>query len=750
MFHGAVSLAAALSASGGWLLLSGVLGWSHPLADTLVGLACLLLGSFGGWQVLRAQRHLADTARDLSAGRLETRASTAWHGQSGELARRLNQLARALTQLHDRQAEGELQTHTRLRQEQERLQQTNRELRRALNESLDAARTQSELFSNLSHELRTPLTAVLGYADLLRKSGLSAAQEQQLATLDRSARGMLGMINDLLDWSRIEAGKLQLHEDRFDVLATVEDTTTLLAPLAYEKNLELVRICYHDVPRQITGDAQRLRQILTNLISNAIKFTPAGEVVVRVMREREEGGKTWLRFSVSDSGIGIAPEQQQALFRPFQQASRSTGGSGLGLAITRRLAGLMGGEIALDSEPGRGSTFSALLPFAELQQEGLLERTPDRRLREHSVWVLEAHATARLALSHWLEFWGLRVTSHDSAGTLGAALERATPNMRPAAVIVGASESEAAEPVFLERLRSWSARAPVLVMLSSVSLDAQARLRAAGAAACLPKCVGHEGLQAELLRLAGGTPHKRPLPGHRVLVADNNLPARRYIAALCAELGLQVFEAADGVQALEIWHAQQPEFVLLDARMPAPDGPACARSIRAAEGARRRCRIYAISAHLEPEERREFLDAGADGVLIKPFDGRQLARALRAGEPAPPSNSATSVLGSDPALLQLLLEELPEQYGELAQAVARADSGSVRAATHQLHGTASFYHLAALKESCATLEQQLVRREGGSAFGPARDRIQRDLDATLGEIRDRLAASRGTAGAALP
>ena len=241
------------------------------------------------------------------------------------------------------------------------------ELRRALAETQDSARAQSELFSNLSHELRTPLTAILGYADLLRRSGLNEEQGQQLNTLDKSARALLSMINDLLDWSRIEAGHLRLNQESFSLQDTVEDTTALLAPLAYEKALELVQIVYHDVPQRLAGDGPRLRQILTNLISNAIKFTENGEVVVRVMREREEGDRVWLRFAVSDTGIGIVPEQQRRLFQPFHQVGRSSrGGSGLGLSITRRLAELMGGRVELESTPGQGSVFSAVLPFQSL------------------------------------------------------------------------------------------------------------------------------------------------------------------------------------------------------------------------------------------------------------------------------------------------------------------------------------------------------------------------------------------------
>ena len=699
------------------------------------------LGGVGLWRVGRAHFALMRVARNLVNGRLEARASTHWWGVTGELADHLNSLAKMLSHARDHQDQMVMQTTTRLRLDQERLQELNTELRRALRESRDAARMQSELFSNLSHELRTPLTAVRGYADLLRKSGLKAEQEQHLDTLDRSARGMLGMINDLLDWSRIEAGKLRLHEDTFNLLDTVEDTTGLLAPLAYDKNLELVRILYHDVPRKLRGDAQRLRQILTNLVSNAIKFTNKGEIVVRVMREREEQHRVWLRFSVTDTGIGIAPDQQRALFQPFQQAGRSMGGSGLGLSITRKLSELMGGRVELESEAGRGSSFSALLPFADMDHERT-KPSPDTRLHERAAWVLEPHATARLALVHWLEFWGLRVTTYERPEDLSYALVDAKPNTLPSAVIVGARAADVSDQAFVNRLRDWSGRAPLLVMVSSASLDLQARLRNLGAATVLPKSASHEALQFELMRLSGATATGKRLQGRLALIADNNLPNRRYIVALCRELGLKTAEANDGAQALQIWSESHPEFVLLDARMPVMDGPACAREIRlresqADDAGAKRCRIYAISAHLEPDERQTFLQAGADGILLKPFDGRQLFDLLSPGDRESPPTVAT-MLTSDPDMLQLLLEELPPQFSELEAAMTRADTGAARAAAHQLHGTASFYHLSALKESCATLERRLVRQPAPQEYADEIESVRSNLHETLHDIRQRL------------
>ncbi|HUP92716.1 MAG TPA: ATP-binding protein [Solimonas sp.] len=730
------------------------IGWQPeptPIAHalrSLIAVICGLIGAYGVWRIGEPLWQMLKVVRHLAAGRLEARLPTGWSGITAELALQVNAIGKMLAQYRDHQDQMVMQTTTRLRQDQERLQELNSSLREALQASQNAAAWQSELFSNLSHELRTPLTAILGYAELLRRSGLNSDQEKQLATLDKSARSLVHMINDLLDWSRIEAGRLRLNEETFEVLDSVEDTTALLAPLAYDKDLELVRIVYHDVPRRLEGDAQRLRQILTNLISNAIKFTERGEVVLRVMREREEEGRVWLRFAVSDTGVGISAEQQARLFQPFQQVGRmQAGGSGLGLSITRKLSELMSGRVELKSAEGQGSTFSAVLPFG-LAEGPELAMPHDLRLRERGLWLLEPHPTARLATTHWLEFWGMRVKTFQTWGELADSLRHAAANLKPDVVIIGCKEHEALAPPMLEIAGLCAERTPpLLVLVASASLELRDRLRAAGAAACHPKSIGRVTLRDELSRLtsrpAAGV---SPLDTRQVLIADNNLPNRRYLAALCSGLGLQVVEAADGAEALARWLERRQEFVLLDARMPNLDGPGCARGIRAAEGGTRRTRIVAVSAHLEPEQREAFLKAGADEVLLKPFDERQLLRALAptiSAQPAPVS----AMLTADPQMLTLLRDELPQQVADLEEACAGNSLEAARAAAHTLRGTAAFYHLASLRQSTSALEQWLGRATvltGNPRLVEELNAVRRAVHATLADI-DAKAVGRASA-----
>ncbi|MES0874446.1 ATP-binding protein [Sinimarinibacterium thermocellulolyticum] len=708
------------------------------LAPAVAGAGGLLLALSALRRSRRELGALALGLRALSLGRSEQRLVEDRRGVLGELAAAGNRLAERLDTLSTRFDE-RVAEHTRhLRAERDALQAQNQQLRTAAGAAQDEARAQSELLASLSHELRTPLTGILGYADLLRRSGLDAEQAQQLDMLEKSARALLAMINDLLDWSRIEAGRLRLNEEALDLIDTVEDTSALLAPLAYDKDLELVRIVYHDVPRQVRGDAQRLRQILTNLLSNAIKFTERGEVVLRAMREREEAGRTWLRFSVTDTGIGISPEQQQRLFQPYRQLGRATrGGSGLGLSIVRKLVELMGGEVSLDSTPGKGSTFSVLLPF-KLMADAESAGAADPRLAGRSVWLFEAHATSRLALVHWLEFWGLSVRSFAAADELADALRTAVA--KPDLVILGLKPAERGDLAVRATLAACAEhQPPLLALVASAAPPVHEELRDAGAAACHAKAIGRDRLHDEILRLLSAAPAAavQPLAGLRALIADNNLVNRRYLGALCRRLGLEVIEAGDGRSALQQWLRERPAIVLLDAHMPELDGPGCAREIRAAErGSATRCRILAVSAHLEPEERHQFLQAGADAVLIKPFDERTLLRKLdpMAGGPPP----AAARLTADPELLGLLREELPRQLRDLESAIDARDLSAARDAAHTLRGTAAFYHLPTLRQTASALEDWLLRCDGLNAGAEKRRELQsvrRAVDDTLAAMR---------------
>lgn len=454
------------------------------------------------------------------------------------------------------------------------------------------------------------------------------------------------------------------------------------------------------------------------------------------MRERSDSRGQWLRFAVSDTGRGISAEQQQRLFKPFQQVSRTVGGSGLGLSITRKLVELMGGTLELESTVDRGSTFSVMLPFTvnpELQPPAIR----DLRLREQLVWLLEPQATARLALLHWLEFWGLRVRAFEDESTLIQALMNPTiGGLPPAMVILGVDESRARHPDFPDLLRLCRSRTPVLALIASVSLDLQNRLRETGAA-CLTKSASHRNLLEHLQRLTGNVAAADTLTGKRVLVADNNPVNLRYIASLCRDLGLEVREAGDGLDALKQWTQQQPDIVLLDARMPGMPGVEVARNIRKREVNQPRCLILAISAHLESYEQTEFLQAGADAILLKPFDRLQLQQALHPKTPvtlAARTVSLQNKLTQDRELLQLLQEELPQQLTELEAAWKTGDPKALRDAAHQLHGTAAFYHLTALKECCSLLERSIAQKSLPEELTEALDALRAAVRDTLNDI----------------
>ena len=705
-----------------------------PLRLLLLGAALTL--AFSVWMGLHLARglgQLAQAGRALAQGRVEQRAPSDLPAPLAAVALHLNQIARAMSQTQDHHNQLMQQSTTRLKSEHARLQSLNSDMRAALLHTQSAAESQSALFANLSHELRTPLTGILGYADLLRRSALDPEQEQYLETLDRSARGLLAMVNDLLDWSRIESGRLHLNEERFDIHEVVENVTTLLAPLAYQKDLELVRIVDHDVPRGLSGDAQRLRQILTNLLSNAIKFTDVGEVVVRVTQGNPSERHVWLNLSVQDTGVGISPAVQARLFQPFQQAGHSQGGSGLGLSISRRLAEMMGGEITLESALGKGAHFCARLPFRAAARAD--DPGPDGRMRGRRVWLFEPHPTARLALTHWLSFWGVDVVDFDTPQHLAERLEIAQG--LPSLVIVGLA------PQQVESLRAvlqhcGDRKPPLLALVASASLDLQLRLRALGAAACLAKSVDHQALLQVLVDLSTQTASPRPLARRRALIADNNLSNLRYLALLAVELGLDVLEAHDGEQALALYREHRVEFVLLDARMPRLDGPGCARAIRAVAEHGAQPRIIAVSAHLEPDERRAFLDAGADQILLKPFDERQLLHALRP-TPARHGTPSSRLLGTDPDMLALLREELPLQLAELEAACAAASLETAREAAHQLRGTAAFYHLGTLRDATHQLETRL-RAVSHTGHAQAEcEAVQQAIASALTEIDSRLA-----------
>lgn len=297
----------------------------------------------------------------LKEGRMETRLPPMGSNELDELASGINRMAETLQSAQEEMQHNIDQATEDVRQNLETIEIQNIELDLARKEALEASRIKSEFLANMSHEIRTPLNGILGFTNLLQKSELSPRQQDYLTTIQKSAESLLGIINEILDFSKIEAGKLVLENLPFNLRDLIQDALTMLAPAAHEKQLELVSLVYRDTPIQLQGDPQRLKQILTNLVGNAIKFTQGGTVAVRAMLEDESDDRAQLRISVQDTGIGLSEEDQQALFKAFSQAdnslSRQAGGTGLGLVISKRLIEQMGGEIGVDSTPGEGAEF---------------------------------------------------------------------------------------------------------------------------------------------------------------------------------------------------------------------------------------------------------------------------------------------------------------------------------------------------------------------------------------------------------
>jgi two-component system sensor histidine kinase BarA len=679
----------------------------------------LVLALVGIARIARGQQGLLTIARNLGQGRLESRAGVAAIGLTGELADAINHIGRQLLEAQDRYRGWMEQETGRLRRELTDERAKLRTLERSAEETETSSRVKGELYAQISHELRTPLAAIIGYSDLLRRASLPPAVSDQVETLSKSAHGLLAMVNDLLDWSRIEAGRLQLNESAIDLEDCVEDVIAMLAPLAYDKGLELVHIIYHDVPRQLVGDGQRLRQLLTNLVSNAIKFTERGEVVVRVLKEREEPRSLTLLFRISDTGVGLAPEQQRQLFQPYRQLTTKPG-SGLGLVITRKLAELMGGNVSVESSTGQGATFSATVVLG--RQPEPPQAPAFDALRGCRAWVCEPHTTARLALLHSFEYWGMDVREFGSAAELREAAGRHNNATSPDVIVVGLSRAEAEQEAagegrsLLPALKQLGV--PVLALSAAASQNLHEALRQKGATRAVPKAVGRLALYDALRELVSGQDVSAArLQGQHVLVADNNVANRRYIVALLQGLGAKTTEASDGREAVERWTEIKPDAVLMDIRMPNLDGLGAAREIRAREGGGKRSLIIGISAFFEPDERRKLALAGMDGDLLKPFDERQLVRLFvrRAAAPtvapeAPKKEKkvAADKLAQDAEMRALLREELPVQLRELEDAFAAGEMQRLRDAGHQIHGTAAFYRLAPLKRAAAALEARVA------------------------------------------
>ena len=684
----------------------------------------------------------------LKDGHLETRLPPLGSQELDELASGINRMASTLQNAQEELQHSIDQATEDVRQNLETIEIQNIELDLARKEALEASRIKSEFLANMSHEIRTPLNGILGFTHLLQKSELTPRQLDYLGTIEKSADNLLGIINEILDFSKIEAGKLVLDSIPFNLRDLLQDTLTILAPAAHAKQLELVSLVYRDTPLSLVGDPLRLKQILTNLVSNAIKFTREGTIVARAMLEDEFEDSVQLRISIQDTGIGLSNQDVRALFQAFSQAdnslSRQPGGTGLGLVISKRLIEQMGGEIGVDSTPGEGSEFWISLSLPKTRDD--IEDLPAAPLLGRRVAVLENHELARQALQHQLQDCGLEVTPFNTLESLanGVTLAHQTEQAIDLAVLGITSNDMPPERLnqHIWDLEHLGCKVLVLCPTTEQTLfhlsvpNPHSQLQAKPACTRKLRRALSDLVTPRQVRSEPGEPLSSRPP--KVLCVDDNPANLLLVQTLLEDMGAKVLAVESGYAAIKAVQTETFDLVLMDVQMPGMDGRQSTETIRQWES-ERHCTplpIVALTAHAMANEKRALLQSGMDDYLTKPISERQLAQvvlkwtglALRnhAPERADTYGSTSDLLVLDPDeglrlaagkadlaadMLAMLLASLAADREAIRAARHSHDHNALIERVHRLHGATRYCGVPQLRAACQRSETLLKQQD---------------------------------------
>ena len=683
----------------------------------------------------------------------------------------------------------------------EELTAQNLRLDRALQEAQAATHTKAAFLATISHELRTPMNGVIGMTSLLMDTALAPEQRSYAETIRQCGEALLHLINDVLECSKIEAGKLELESIEFNLRTTVEDVLKQFAERAESKGLELNGLIHAAVPTGLRGDPGRLRQVLTNLVGNAIKFTQHGDVTVQVYLEEETEGDALLRFDVTDSGIGISPETQGKLFQPFVQAdstmTRRYGGTGLGLSISKQLIELMGGQIGVKSALDRGSTFWCTARFPK-QPSSVSAILPMADLQGHRVLIVDDNESNRLILHYLVSGWGMQDVLVEDAARAVAQIEeafrRGTPFDCAIVDVVMPGKDGLQLAAELQRLPS-AASMRIVVMTSLLQRGHAERARRVGAKGYLTKPVRHDELRDCLRTVLGMAPVSAPTPQagdtltprlvtrhtlaehatrRRVLVVEDNSVNQKLAVRMLEKLGYRPDLVENGQEALAALDTGTYDAVLMDCQMPVMDGFEATAAIRRLEAAGKRyvsaghLPIIAVTANAMQGDRERCLAAGMDAYLAKPIkledvrttlarwvmspasedEGKSVAKSL---DPISdgrsifdPSQMLQNIGGDEELLIQLVdlfLERQADMMSQIRQALSLGDTVTVERAAHTLKGTAG--NLCAPEVALAAGRLEAIGRLGTLHDAPT---VYAHLEMEMLRLLRVLADYRGSSG----